>query len=58
MNIAQCIARCSDPYRAAVTSHSFREEIRDPDGLHVATRYAFEDESELTFKVTYSIEEN
>jgi len=49
MNIAQCIRRSSDPYRAAVKSFTRR------DCPHNSTRhvYYFEDGSFLTFEVSY-----
>lgn len=55
LTIAQSIARSSDPYKAAVQSDACRYELRGPDNVHTATRYRFDDGSELDFKVAYEL---
>lgn len=49
LTIAQSIRRSSDPHHAAIVSFS-RQEILRGQNMHV---YHFEDESFLTFEVSY-----
>lgn len=50
LTIAQSIRRSTDPHRAAITAFS-RQEILRGQNIHV---YHFEDESFLSFAVTYA----
>lgn len=54
LTIAQSIRRSTDPHRAAITAFS-RQEILRGQNIHV---YHFEDESFLSFAVTYSAVED
>lgn len=51
LSIAQCVARSSDPHHAAVTSFT-RRECPHGQNKHV---YFFEDGSEISFLVSYSV---
>jgi hypothetical protein len=54
LTIAQSIRRSTDPHRAAITAFS-RQEILRGQNIHV---YHFEDESFLSFAVTYAAVED
>ena len=54
LTIAQSIRRSSDPYKAAVASFSRREVIHSTTGQADRKIFYFEDDSFLTFEVTYT----
>ena len=58
LTIAQSIRRSSDPYRASITSFSRREVIRSNDGRADKKVFHFEDDSFLTFEVSYTAVED
>jgi hypothetical protein len=58
LTIAQSIRRSSNPYRAAINSFSRREVIRSEDSGSDKKIFYFEDDSFLSFEVTYTAVED